>query len=509
MMASPILSSPSWNFGELLRRAGVVPIGGTYPDDPVSFITDDSRTCAPGGCFVAVRGANSDGHRFVNAAVSAGVTLLVVDQPVDVPSGVRVVRVDDTRTALARLSAAYHGFRGGAPVRMNLVGVTGTNGKTTVAWLLRAILHAAGRKTALLGTVEYDLAGLRVASPLTTPGAMALCEHLATARSRGATHAVMEVSSHALDQRRVDGLDFSAGVFTNLTGDHLDYHGTMESYFAAKRRLFEMLTPNAVAVVNADDPNCGALQTATNARFVAYSMESSRADWTASIVRMDRTGSQLRLVGNGRTRPLSTSMIGRHNVQNILAAAATADALGIDDSAIVEGLESCGGAPGRLQRAEPPSWPFSVFVDYAHTDDALRNVLGALRPLTSGRLICVFGCGGDRDRTKRPRMAAVAERLADVAWVTSDNPRTEKPEAIVEEIVAGFARGGGCRVEVEVDRRAAIRAALQEAAEGDTVLIAGKGHENYQIVGRETLPFDDVEEARRWMESAAVPMEAA
>jgi UDP-N-acetylmuramoyl-L-alanyl-D-glutamate--2,6-diaminopimelate ligase len=509
MMASQTSTEPHWKLVELLRRSGVIAHGPAPDGRPIAFITDDSRNCAPGCCFVAVKGADCDGHRFVEAAVAAGATAVVIDQPVSVPVGVCEIHVDDTRSALARLAAAYHRLCGDTGRPMRVVGVTGTNGKTTVAWLLRSILRAAGHKTALFGTVEYDLAGQRLPSPLTTPGALTLCEHLATARSRGATHAVMEVSSHAMDQRRVDGLEFVAGVFTNLSGDHLDYHGTMEEYFAAKRRLFETLSPDAAAILNADDPRCDALRAATQASCVTYGIENSRADWSASIERMDRTGSRLRLSVREQTLLLNTSMIGNHNVQNVLAAAATAGGLGVTWTAIAEGLESCGGAPGRLQRTEPRGWPFSVFVDYAHTDDALRNVLTALRPLTSGRLICVFGCGGDRDRTKRRRMASVAEQFADVAWVTSDNPRTERPEAIVEEIVAGFSRRGRFRVEVEVDRRAAICAALREAAGGDTVLIAGKGHENYQMVGRQTLPFDDVEEARRWMGPAVVHMEVA
>jgi len=511
-MASQTANQSRWTLAHLLRQSGVVAHNAIPDDRSIALITDDSRKCAPGCCFVAVKGAASDGHTFLDAAISAGATAVVVDRPVSVPPGVFAIRVDDTRSALARLVATFHGLCGDVGRPLRIVGVTGTNGKTTVAWLLRSILRAAGHKTALLGTVEYDLAGLRLSSPLTTPDALTLCGHLATARERGATHAVMEVSSHALDQRRVDGLDFAAGVFTNLTGDHLDYHGTMDDYFIAKRRLFEALSPGAVAVLNADDPRCATLAAATRARCVTYAIENPLADWSASIERMDRTGTRLRFSAKGRTLSMSTSMIGAHNVQNLLAAAATADALGVEWPAITEGLESCGGVPGRLQRAEPPGWPFSVFVDYAHTDDALRNVLTTLRPLTPGRLICVFGCGGDRDRTKRPRMSAVAEQFADVAWVTSDNPRTERPEAIVEEIVAGLTHRGVCRVEVEVDRRAAIRAALQDAAEGDTVLIAGKGHENYQIVGRETLPFDDVEEARHWMEPAAIhaiPLEVA
>jgi len=502
-------STGAWSLTKLLRQAGIEPLQSLNGDCEIRSLTDDSRQTGPGCCFVAVKGGSVDGHRFVDAAVRGGAAALVVERDAPVPAGVRVVPVGDTRTALAKLAAAYHGLRGDGVRSLHLIGVTGTNGKTTVAWLLRSILRAAGHPTALLGTVQYDLVGERVSSPLTTPGALELCRHLAAARGHGATHAVMEVSSHALEQRRVDGLSFEAAVFTNLSGDHLDYHGTMDAYFAAKRRLFEMLAPEAAAVVNLDDPRGDELRRATPGRCLSYGIDNEESDWSAAIQCMDRNGTGVRLSSAGKTVNLRTSMIGRHNVQNLLAAAATADALGVSWDAISEGLTACGGAPGRLQRAEPSGWPYSVFVDYAHTDDALHNVLSALRPLTAGRLICVFGCGGDRDRTKRPRMAAAAEQLADVAYVTSDNPRTEKPEAIVEDILKGFRREGRCRIEVEVDRRRAIRAALSDANDGDTILIAGKGHENYQIVGRETLPFDDVEEARKWMTSAPQPLEVA
>jgi len=507
---NPVSPSPTgWSLRRLLQQAGVEPLASVTSDCGVSLLTDDSRKAGPGCCFVAVRGTSADGHHFLDAACRAGAAAIVVERETPVPAGACAIRVPDTRTALSKLAAAYHGLRGDGVRPMLLVAITGTNGKTTVAWLLRSILRAAGHRTALLGTVEYDLAGERLPSPLTTPGALELCGHLATAREHGATHAVMEVSSHALDQRRVDGLTFMAAVFTNLSGDHLDYHKSPEAYFAAKRRLFEMLAPASAAVINADDPHVEKLRRSTRARVVDYGIDSRAADWSAAIERMDRTGTHVRLSFTHRSGALHTAMIGRHNVQNLLAAAATADVMGVAWDAIREGLETCAGAPGRLQRAEPPGWPFSVFVDYAHTDDALRNVLTAVRPITTGRVICVFGCGGDRDRTKRPRMAAVAEELADVVFVTSDNPRTERPEAIVEEIVAGFQRDGRCRVEVEVDRRRAIRAAIDEAGEGDTVLIAGKGHENYQIVGRETLPFDDVEEARKCMKLVPQTVEAA
>ncbi len=500
-------SAKAWTLRQLFAAGGLVAVDGAdIPATPVHSLIDDSRAATSDACFVAVRGTGRDGHDFVNAAVQRGAASAIVEREVSVPSHVAVVRVADTRVALARLAAAFQGVAGGVP---RLIGVTGTNGKTTVAWMVRSILRAARQPTALLGTVEYDLLSERKAAPLTTPGAIDLCRSLAIARDAGATYAALEASSHALDQRRCDGLDFAAGIFTNLTGDHLDYHKTMDAYFAAKRRLFEMLASSSSAIINADDPRASALAAATRARVVLYGLDSPHAHVRATVHDLTRCGADFTIHFDDHQLRLKTSLIGRHNVLNCLAAAATAHSLGIGDDAIQEGLASLDGVPGRLQRAEPRGWPFSVFVDYAHTDDALRNVLGALRPLTAGRLVCVFGCGGDRDRTKRPRMAAAVEQCADVAYVTSDNPRSEEPRAIVEEILGGFSRPARCTVVVELDRRRAIEQALSEAAEGDTVLIAGKGHENHQIVGDRTLHFDDVQVARDWFAASGRKREVA
>jgi UDP-N-acetylmuramoyl-L-alanyl-D-glutamate--2,6-diaminopimelate ligase len=489
---------------ELFARAGLCAIGGPILSATITSLTDDSRSVTSGSCFVAIRGVGRDGHDFVPAAAKSGAAVIVVERDIPAPRGVALVRVADTRVALAKLAAAFYGLRDDAGSPLCVVGVTGTNGKTTVAWLLRSILQAAGYSPAMLGTVEYDLLGERRPAPLTTPGSIELCRHLATAREAGATHAVLEVSSHALDQHRCDGLRFAAGVFTNLTGDHLDYHRTMDAYFSAKRRLFEMLDPSAVAVVNLDDPRGKSLVKSTRASVTTYGIETQMADVRASVGAMDRRGTHFVLHGRTMELPLHTPLIGRHNVLNALAAAATAEAIGVSAEAIRSGLESVSGVPGRLQRAEPPGWPYSVFVDYAHTDDALANVLRTLRPLTTGTLRCVFGCGGDRDRTKRPRMAATVGELADVAYVTSDNPRSEDPHEIIDEILHGFSPSDECSIVVDVDRKRAIESALAEAEAGDTVLIAGKGHETYQLVGDKVLPFDDVEVARKWMDAAVL-----
>ena len=435
--------------------------------------------------------------------------MVVVDRPVPVPSPAIRILVDDTREALARLAAVFYGLRGAGTGRPRLVGVTGTNGKTTVAWLLRSILQADGNRTALLGTIEYDLLGKRQPAPLTTPDPLTLCRHLGAVRDAGADFAVLEVSSHALDQRRTDGLTFTVGVFTNLSGDHLDYHGSMEAYRAAKRRLFESLAEDAVAVVNRDDPTADQMTSGIRSPVLTFGIDAPKVDVRARIEAMDSRGTRFVLQGRSFETPMQCFLPGRHNVMNALTAAATAEALGLTPDAIRAGIERTAGVPGRLQRVTPDDCPFVVLVDYAHTDDALRNVLDALRPLTDGRLVCVFGCGGDRDRGKRARMAAVVESIADVAYVTSDNPRTEDPQIIIAEIRGGFGSRPECRIKIQVDRGRAIAAAINEARAGDTVLIAGKGHEDYQLVGDRVLHFDDAEAARACLEHTVLAGSAA
>ena len=387
-----------------------------------------------------------------------------------------------------------------------MIGVTGTKGKTTVAYLMRSVLKAAGCVVGMVGTVEIDDGREVVPAEMTTPGAVELVALFSRMKRNGVTHCVMEVSSHALHQDRVAGIDFDVAMFTNLTGDHLDYHGTMEEYAAAKARLFEGLKPQAAAMVNVDDAFGIRMIQDCQAGVVRIGLEggSVRKHWMRRIESM--TSSAMRLVvtgpgGRGPSdvhQPLITKLIGKHNAYNLLCVAAGARALNLTLAQSGPALEHAPGAPGRLQRVDGQDNGFEVFVDYAHTHDSLENVLRALKETTAGgRLICVFGCGGDRDRTKRPKMGAVAERLADVVIVTSDNPRTEIADAIIEEICAGFSQGWreAGKISVEPDRRAAIRRAIAAAEAGDVVLIAGKGHENYQIIGTTKHHFDDVEEA--------------
>jgi UDP-N-acetylmuramoyl-L-alanyl-D-glutamate--2,6-diaminopimelate ligase len=479
--------------GELL--CGIVSDEALRPhrERIVTGVHDDSRRVTPGSVFVAVAGNRDDGRRYIDDAIKRGAAAIVGQALPAYAASVAMIMVADARLALAHMASRWHRLTWSHGEGIRLAGVTGTNGKTTTAFMVRSILEHAGVRCALFGTVSYELCGRSLAASNTTPGALELAGYLREAIDHGAQAAAMEVSSHALDQRRTDGLRFQAAGYTNLTGDHLDYHGTDDNYRAAKKRLFDSLDAEAVAVVNTDDPNGLAMVRDCRARVLTYALDRP-ADIGATIVGGTSSGTTYRLRLAGGEMELENALVGRHNVYNALCAAGLALALGIDAEAIAAGLGALRIVPGRLQRVTCAS-PADVFVDYAHTDDALQNVLSVLKPLTRGRLIVVFGCGGDRDRTKRPRMARAAARYADQIIVTSDNPRSEDPQRIIAEACAGFEAADGNRVAVEPDRAAAIHLALRDARRDDVVLIAGKGHENYQIVGEQRLPFDDVEVA--------------
>lgn len=509
----------SWS--RLVEQAGLVERWSSPVDPVITRIVEDSRQVGPGSCFVAVRGTKMDGHQFIAGAVTAGAAAIVCEQPVSVPENVAVLRVPSARGVAGRLASVWLGLDIAlAQRKLNLIGITGTNGKSTFCYLVQSILSAAGRPTALLGTVQYDLLSRKIEASMTTPPAVDLVGYLAEALHAGATHAVMEVSSHALDQGRCDGLHFAAGVFSNLTGDHLDYHGDMDSYLRAKKRLFDRLAPDAVAAVNHDDPASDRIVADCSAAVIRYSIEggpgsqrpvadsspASACELKARILEQTAHGTRLELIvspGDASARKnlsikperreLFTPLIGNHNVQNCLAAASAALGVGIPLETIVRGLAAVEFVPGRLQRVPVPAdRGFTVFVDYAHTDDALVNVLRSLKPFTAGgRLIVLFGCGGDRDRSKRPRMARAVAEWADRIILTSDNPRTEDPMRIIDDALAGFTPADMSRVQVEPDRRKAIHSALAGAAARDIVLLAGKGHETYQQIGLQKFPFDD------------------
>ncbi len=469
-------------------------------DPVICRVVEDSRTVMPGDLFVAKAGSKSTGVNFITEAVHRGAVAVVTDRPQDVPAAcaTAVIACDSPAVALGYLAQAIYNF----PARdMKLMAVTGTNGKTTTTYLIRSVMKHAGITCGLIGTVQLDDGKTVMESPMTTPGPVEMAALLARMRDHGVRAVALEASSHALSQNRLAGLDVHVGMFSNLTGDHLDYHGSMEKYADAKARLFESLNPEAYAVINAEDPYSTRMLRDCRARKIFYGIDCP-AEFSCTIRAMNAAGMQLAVRRpDGHSIELNTGLVGRHNVQNILCAMAACHAAGVAWPSIIAGLQSGDIVPGRLQPVVPAGvrrdeMPFTVLVDYAHTHDALENVLTAVRGFTRGKVICVFGCGGDRDATKRPKMAAVAQRLADTIIVTDDNPRTEGSSVIIEQIMRGFSGEMGSRLAVIPDRAAAIRRATDLADKGDVVLIAGKGHENYQIIGTSRYHFDDVEQAQ-------------
>jgi len=477
-------------FSELLEASGA-PVKSRRGEAAVEGVALDSRQCRKGSCMIAAKGETTDGHAFIRQAVAAGASAIICQDDSLTDPDVACAVLDDTRAWAGPIAQAFHGW---PSRRLTTIGITGTKGKSTTAYILRSILTHVGRKAAVLGTIEYNTGGRSIPAPNTTPDGVQLASLCAESLNAGCTHLVMEVSSHALDQHRVAGMEFNVGVFTNLSGDHMDYHKNADAYFAAKRKLFEGLSPSSVGVINVDDDRAASLVRAVCGRVITYGIRG-KCDLRAQIERIDSSGMRMALCMQGERRVIRTSLLGTHNAYNCLAAAGAAVALGLGFEAVAEALEQDIKVPGRLESVETHAG-FRVLVDYAHTDDSLRNVLSLTRELCAkGRIIVVFGCGGDRDRTKRPRMARVAEELADVLVVTSDNPRTESPQSIIDEVVGGFTPQGRRKAIVEIDRRSAIALAVNEAREGDIVLIAGKGHETYQIIGAAREHFDDREVA--------------
>ncbi len=486
---------------ELIHEMETTAVSGAI-DQPVSGIAYDSRRVHAGDVFFALAGQKSDGARFVRDAVVAGAGAVVAAPGVAV-EGATKIEVAEPRLALAQAANALHGHPSRA---MQVVGVTGTNGKTTTTWMLESIFRAAGRRPGVIGTTGVRFAGETRASTFTTPESPELQALLAEMREAHVEAVAMEISSHALVQRRSFGVECDVVVFTNLTQDHLDYHGTMESYLDAKLMLFDGRnggsTKRATAVVNAGDPAAarvieasrrGGLHVLTFGFDAGTRRSAPPLDFRIERIEATPHGLRVRLgIGSGGGT-FALPMLGRHNAENATGALAAALAIGVSQADAIRGLEELPGVPGRLELVNAGQ-PFLVVVDYAHTPDALERALGALREHARGRVLVVFGCGGDRDRGKRPLMGGVAARLADVVWITSDNPRSEDPAAIVAEVAAG-ARDAR-ELHTEVDRRAAIAGALAGARDGDVVLIAGKGHETTQTIGDRVMPFDDREVAR-------------
>lgn len=465
--------------------------------DPSPGVRIDSRQVCAGDVFVAIPGATRDGHDFIGQAVARGAKYIVCGNgwaaslPSNPADGPVFIPVDSPVRAAGLLAQAAKGDPG---ARLVNLAVTGTNGKTTVTFLVRSCVQAAGGKCGLLGTVVYDTGSGLLPSSLTTPDCLTVAQAQRQMVEAGVGHMVIEASSHALSQDRLAGMDFRAAAFTNLTGDHLDYHKTKENYLAAKTRLFTILSPEATAVLNRQAPESHSIAQATKARLCWYAVDEP-ADLTARIESMSVEGTDFTLDYRGRTERVRTPLLGRYNVANHLAAGGLCLAAGLDLPTVAAGLSSLKGVPGRLEKI--PGDGFTVVVDYAHTDDALQNVLATLRALCTGRLIVVFGCGGDRDKTKRPRMARVAQQWADWVVVTSDNPRTENPVAIIDDIMAAYDDPDARKVVVEPDRRKAIGMAVENARPNDVILIAGKGHETYQIIGNRKFDFSDIDVARQ------------
>ncbi|MFI5113664.1 MAG: UDP-N-acetylmuramoyl-L-alanyl-D-glutamate--2,6-diaminopimelate ligase [Terriglobales bacterium] len=488
-------------FQQLLQGAEVLSQTGNSTGNPaVTGVEYDSRRVGQGSVFVAMKGETSDGNRFIGQAIAAGAVAVVTDSAAEVPRpGVAWVQVLHGRRALARLSANFYKR---PAERMANTGITGTNGKSTAAFLLESILRAAGRKTVLVGTIEYHVAGKILPAPHTTPEALELNRLLAEGLGQGVTESVMEVSSHALDQQRTFGIPFDVAVFTNLTRDHLDYHGTMEDYFRAKQALFEGCgtEPPRVAVLNTDDEYGRRLQALCNKKSaVVLSYGLISGDFHAESVEVTARGTRFQMATPSEKIALWTPLIGQVNVYNVLAASAAAHARNCPAEAIAKGVFDLARVPGRFERVDCGQ-PFTVAVDYAHTDDALRNLTALARDFVAraglkGKVITLFGCGGDRDRAKRPLMGEAAAKGSDFVVLTSDNPRSEDPLAIMNDAVVGLQRSG-TKYTMEPDRRKAIALVLREAAPGDIVLLAGKGHEKVQISKEGTIPFDDVAVAR-------------
>jgi UDP-N-acetylmuramoyl-L-alanyl-D-glutamate--2,6-diaminopimelate ligase len=454
-------------------------------------VRTDSRLVKEGDIFVAVKGTAYDGHDFIDQALASGAGYIVCQQYGQdrVHDGRHEsIIVDNTTEAAAILAQAA----GGNPAsKLTNLAVTGTNGKTTVAFLVRSIIKNAGYKCGLIGTVLYDTcSGHTLEAPLTTPDCLDIAAKQQEMVENDAKYMVIEASSHALSQNRLAQINFKAAAFTNLSGDHLDYHKTKEEYLAAKTRLFSALAPEATAVLNKQSPEAEFIAAHTSAKLLWYAIDE-QAELTAHIESMDVTGTIFTLEYAGHFVSIRTPLLGLYNVSNCLAAAGLCIVAGFDAETIAAGLSALEMIPGRLEKINGGG--FSVIIDYAHTDDALKNVLTTLKPLCEGKLRVVFGCGGDRDRTKRPRMAKVAEELADYVIITSDNPRTEKPTDIIDEITVGFEKKETQTIEIEPDRKKAIEMAVQSAEKDDIVLIAGKGHENYQIIGTQKIHFSDKE----------------
>lgn len=458
-----------------------------YLNQDITNVHYDSRKVRPNALFVCIKGFNTDGHNFINDAIANGaIAILVQEELFNLPEAT-IIQVADTRKALAKIA---HNFYNNPAAKLNLIGVTGTNGKTTITHLIKAILEEAGKNVGIIGTLYAKSGHIQKETRHTTPEAPEIAEFLSLAVEENLDYVVMEVSSHALDLHRVDNLNFNAVIFSNLTSEHLDYHKDMESYRAAKLKLFNLMNKaDSFSIVNLDDIHADYFITASKGKAITYGINNN-ADVKASAVKTDAKGTSFQVKYNNETILINLKMLGLFNVYNALAAIAYALKIGIEVDVIKKALANITGVPGRFELVNTDQ-DFLVIVDYAHTPDSLENILKTARNLTSNRVITVFGCGGDRDKIKRPLMGEIAARYSDFCVVTSDNPRSEEPQAIIDDIVPGLNKVENSRYAIVLDRKEAIRHAIFLAKKDDVVIIAGKGHENYQIIGDKRLDFDD------------------
>ncbi len=467
----------------------------SYGDLDIKGISCNSLTASKGDIFVAIKGTKVDANQFINQAVEKGVSVIISDSEV-LPSAYRkaaFIKVEDARETLAQIATNFYE---NPSHKIKVIGITGTNGKTTISYLLEHILKHAGFSVGVIGTINYRLKNSLIPATNTTPGPLEIQSLLSKMLKEKIRYCVMEVSSHALDQKRVSGIDFAGAIFTNLTGDHLDYFLNLENYFSAKAKLFKNLEKPAYAIINRDDKYSDRLIKMITANVITYAINNKNSDVRAENLELSMGKSKFKFVSGGKSTLIETSLLGRHNVYNILAAVSLALTQKIELEAIKNAVETFKGVPGRLEEIDT-GLNFKVFVDFAHTADALKNVLMSLKELNHARIIVVFGCGGDRDKTKRPVMGEVASKLADFSVITSDNPRSENPQVIASEIVKGVSSNN---YRIILDRAEAIKEAIFMAQKDDIILIAGKGHETTQIFKDRRIPFDDRDEARKALE---------
>ncbi|MDP3142563.1 MAG: UDP-N-acetylmuramoyl-L-alanyl-D-glutamate--2,6-diaminopimelate ligase [Candidatus Omnitrophota bacterium] len=463
-----------------------------FGNQQINKISCNSKNISLGDLFVAIKGAISDGHKFIEEAVSRGAKIIVLQEDKDcqlLSNNAIFIKVADSHSALIKLASNFYDH---PTQKIKIIGITGTNGKTTVLYLVEKILNAAGFAVGVIGTISYKIGDRVIPATNTTPGPLELQSYFKQMVDKNNQFCVMEVSSHSLEQKRVEGVEFCGAIFTNLASDHLDYHLTVENYFAAKAKLFENLNSNAFAAINLDDKFANQLLKLTRAKTVSYALEG-QADFIAENISLDLSGTRFVMSSPKGKIIIQTKLIGKHNVYNILAAASLCSQLGIALETIKKGVEALDLVPGRLENIDCGQ-PFKVLVDFAHTEDALMNILSTVKLLSKSRLLLVFGCGGDRDKTKRKKMGGVAGRFADLSIITSDNPRSEDPQQIAQEIAKGF---DSKNYKIVLDRQEAIKEVISLAKPLDIVIIAGKGHEAYQVFRDRTVSFDDRLEVRK------------